>query len=403
MPEATSSSATADIDERGISVLDLLTILGEQKTILLGVPALAVIGTIMYSLTLPPIFTAKTVMMLPQQAQSSTSNVLAGIGALTGASSSAFSIKSSEELYMSLLATESLQNSLIERLNLKAHYNVTTLLDARKSLSGSLKVTIDKKSGLITAEVDDKDPVFAAQLANAHVDELRKLLGRLAVTEAQQRRAFFEQHIVKTREALTAAELRFRQAKEKTGMQPTLGLVQESVGGSAALRTQIATREVQLQSMRAFATPENPEARRIASELAALREQLERFERGSGAVQSASLQGQQAVDAYRDVKVQEAILEGDMRQLELARADEAREGPLIQQIDVASVPSQRSKPNRRQMVTLAAFVGVVLGIVLAFVAAGLRRAAKRPGTSERMAELRRAWSLRPWRGRVPRR
>lgn len=401
MQETARPPQSPDADEDGISLLELLTTLGQEKIILFGVPFLTTVIAIVYSLTLPPTFTAKTVMMLPQQQQSAAASALAGLGALAGVAGATTGIKSSDDLYISLFATESLQDGLIERLKLNEHYQAKSLFDARRALTGSVKISSDRRSGLITIEADDKSPTFAAQLANAHVDELRKLLGKLAVTEAQQRRAFFEQHLTITKDKLTAAELRFRQTKEKTGMQATQSLVQESVGGSASLRGQIAAREVQLQAMRAFATPQNPEAQRMAAELAAMRGQLDRIEQGSGAVRSASLEGQQAVEAYRDVKVQEAMLDADMRQLELARADEAREGPLLQQIDIATVPDRRSKPARTQMVLVAGFAGLMLGIMLAFVSAAIRKAASKPELSGRIAAFKRAWSLGSWRGRRP--
>ena len=69
-----------------------------------------------------------------------------------------------------------------------------------------VRVASDKKSGLISVEVDDKDPKFAADLANAHVPEVTKLLGRLAVSEAQLRRVFFEKQLNETKENLVKAE-----------------------------------------------------------------------------------------------------------------------------------------------------------------------------------------------------
>ena len=82
-----------------------------------------------------------------------------------------------------------MQRALDERFDLKAHYDVDTYEALRKVLPSYVRVTADKKSGLISVEVDDKDPKFAADLANAHDAEVTKLLGRLAVSEAQLRRA----------------------------------------------------------------------------------------------------------------------------------------------------------------------------------------------------------------------
>lgn len=386
-------------DENGdeISLLDLLIALGEEKKTVLGVTIFTIVAAILYTLTLTPMFTAKTVIMPPQQQQSSTASVLAGLGALAGAAGAVGGVKTPEELHISLLTTESVQGGVIEKLKLKEHYEKRSLADTRVALNSRIKIAGDRKTGLITIEADDEDAAFAAQLANAHVDELRKLLGRLAVTEAQQRRAFFEQQLVKTKEALVVAELRFRQEKENSGMQVTETLASQSVRESANLRGQIAAREVQLQAMRTFATSANPDVQRIVGEIAALRSQLIRVEQGSGVARAASLDGHSAVEAYRDVKLQEAMLEAYVRQLEVARADEAREGPMLQQIDIATVPERRSKPNRRQIVVLASLGGLILGLLIALIHAAVRKATKDPESSARIAACLRAWSY--WRSR----
>ncbi|MDZ7857569.1 hypothetical protein [Sphaerotilus sp.] len=49
------------------------------------------------------------------------------------------------------------------------------------------------------------------------------------------------------------------------------------------------------------------------------------------------------------------------RQYELARVDEAREGGLIQVLDVAVVPERKSKPKRG---TIAVFAAVAAGLLL---------------------------------------
>lgn len=96
---------------------------------------------------------------------------------------------------------------------------------ARESLSpsGSENIRIvSGKDGLISIEFDEKAPQFAANVANAYVEELRTLIGRLAVTEAQQRRLIFEKQLTKAKENLTAAEqaLRATGSPDRAGQKP---------------------------------------------------------------------------------------------------------------------------------------------------------------------------------------
>ena len=381
-------------DEDEISLLDLLIALGEEKLTLLMTPLLTALTAVAAVLWMTPTFTAKTVMMPPQQSQSAASSALASLGALAGLAGGAAGIKTPDEMYIAFMHSDSLQNSIIQKLQLQERYGAKTLTDTRAALKNSVKVTSDKKSGLLTLEADDKDPVFAAQLANLYVDELRSLLSKLAVTEAQQRRVFYDQEIKKVQQELGNSESIFRDAKQKSGMQVTAVLAESGVRASAELRAQIASREVQLQALSRFATPQNPDMQKISSELSAMRAQLKKLEQGEGQGSSHNNPTQQiAVQSYRDIKVQEAKLDILIRQYELARMDEAKEGPLIQQLDVALPPERKSKPNKRSIVLIAAFAGLFAGVVIAFIKRALRLAGSNPDGATRLLALKRAWGF----------
>lgn len=393
MTEQTTAQATLPEDDE-ISLIDLAIALGEEKATILKVTGLFTAVAVVASLLMTPIFTAKTVMLPPQQQQSGAASALASLGGLAGLAGAAAGIKSPDEMYVAFLQSEGLQNNIIEKLGLKDRYEVKTLFDTRKALKNTLKITADKKSSLITIEADDKDPEFAAKLANAHVEELRILLGRLAVTDAQQRRMFYEQQIKKVQAELVEAEQSFRQAKIQSGMQVTAVLAESGVRASAELRGQIAAREVQMGAMSRFATAQNPDVQRLGSELSALRVQLAKLEQGSGVAEAATPLQQQAVKSYRDVKVQEAMLEVLIKQYELARVDEAKEGPLLQQLDVATAPERKARPKRAIIVLAAAFGGLFIGVLLAFVRRALRKVAESDQGSSQMALLQKAWSFK---------
>ncbi|WP_158235962.1 GNVR domain-containing protein [Limnohabitans sp. B9-3] len=393
MTEQTTAQNTLPEDDE-ISLIDLAIALGEEKATILKVTGLFTAVAVVVALLLPNIYTAKTVMMPPQQQQSGAASALASLGALAGLAGGAAGIKSPDEMYVAFMQSEGLQNTIIGKLKLQERYDEKTLVDTRKELKTNIRISPDKKSGLITIEADDKDPVFAAQLANLHVDELRVLLGRLAVTDAQQRRMFYEQQIKKVQVELAEAEQSFRQAKAQSGMQVTAVLAETGVRASAELRGQIAAREVQMSAMSRFATAQNPDVQRLGSELSALRGQLAKLEQGSGVVETSTPLQQQAVKSYRDVKVQEAMLEVLIKQYELARVDEAKEGPLLQQLDVATAPERKAKPKRSMIVLVAAFGGLFLGVLLAFIRRAMRNAVESDQGSSQMSLLQKAWSFK---------
>jgi tyrosine-protein kinase Etk/Wzc len=392
MSELNQTANTAiEAEEDEISLIDLAIALGEEKKTLFAVPAITTTLAIVVSLLMTPIFTAKTVMMPPQQQQSGAASALASLGALAGLAGGAAGIKSPDEMYIAFMQGESLQNAVIKKLGLQERYEKKTLFETREHLKQTVKIASDKKSGLITIEADDKDPEFAAKLANTHVEELRSLMGRLAVTDAQQRRVFFEQAIAKNQTELAEAEANFRAAKEKSGMQVTAVIAETAVKAGAEMRGQIAAKEVQLAAMSNFATPQNPDVQRIAGELSALRSQLKKLEQGSGGDEKSSPMEQLAVKSYRDIKAREAMAGVLVAQYESARVDESKEGPLIQQVDVAVAPERKSKPKRAIIVIVSAFAGLFLGVLIAFVRRALRKASEDPQSASQMATLKAAW------------
>jgi tyrosine-protein kinase Etk/Wzc len=386
-----TSVPVAEQVEDEISLIDLAIALGEEKKTLFAIPAITTTLAIVVSLVMTPIFTAKTVMMPPQQQQSGAASALASLGGLAGLAGAAAGIKSPDEMYIAFMQSETLQNEVIKKLDLQERYNAKTLVDTRNALKGAVKIAADKKAGLITIEADDKDPEFAAKLANLHVDELRNLMGRLAVTDAQQRRVFYEQAISKTQAELAEAEANFRSAREKSGMQVTAVIAESGVRASAELRGQIAAKEVQLQAMSRFATPQNPDVQRLGSELAALRSQLGKIEQGTGGDEKSSPIQQLAVKAFRDIKAREAMMGVLVAQYESARVDEAKEGPLIQQVDVAVPPERKSKPKRAIIVLVSAFAGLFLGVLVAFIRRALRKASENPQSAQQLSQLKSVW------------
>ena len=399
----------AAVDDQGqndagtFGFIHLLIALGGEKKLLFGLPLVVMLLAAVLSFVLPTLYTAGTTFLPPQQQSSSAAAAIQQLGAIAGIAGGAANIRRSEDLYLALLRSESLEDALIKRFSLMAQYGVTLRELARGRLRSSMQVSVDK-GGLFRVEVTDKDPEFAANIANAYVEELRKLLGTLALTEAQQRRAFFGQQLAGAKEALVKADVAMRSTQERTGLIALDKQAESILRTVAELRAQISSREVQLQAMRNFATPQNADVQRLGSEILALREQLQKIDDGRSRPKAGTSLinagrvpelGLEYVRALREVKYHEAVSELLARQFEMAKIDEAREGPMVQQIDVASPPETRSKPKRRQIVLVSGFVAALSGLLFALMRIGMRRAQSDRNQSLLFQSLRAAWRFRP--------
>jgi tyrosine-protein kinase Etk/Wzc len=399
--------ADADDEDEGPSVglIDLLTWWGEGKRLIAGVTVAAALASLGAALLLTPVFTARTTLLPPtSQSQSGSAAALAALGALGGLAGG-MAAKTPDELYIALLKSDSVQRSLSERYDLRTRYHVDNYEALRKTLPTYIRVSSDKKSGVITVEVDDEDPKFAAELANAHVGEVTKVLGRLAVSEAQLRRVFFEQQLKDTKENLIKAETQLRLVQEKSGVIVLDKQAEALILGAAQLRGLIAEREVQMKVLRGAATEQNPDVMRMAAELRALRSELARMESsqsgnpGSAVDMPVGKLPEVAIEyvrARRELKLQETLFEGMIRQYEMAKLDEAKEGPILQQVDKALAPDYKSKPARGLIVIASTLLALLASAAwVAWRRFGALARENNPEAQAARLSLSRAWR---WRG-----
>lgn len=346
----------SDDDEEGIALADILRTLRQHWVLLTLGPIAAGALALGVTFLIPPTFTASTTFLPPQQSQSATASALASLGPLASLAGGAAGGKSSGEQYVALMQSVTVSDRLIEQFKLMEIYDQKFRVDARKELGNNVRIALGKKDGLISVEVDDHSPQRAADIANRYVDELRRVTGTLAVTEAQQRRAFFEQQLKQSRDRLVQTQ----QALQASGfnLNALKAEPKAAAEGYAKMKAEVTGAEVRLQALRGTLTDNSPEVRQQQIALNAMREQLAKVE---AATQVSG--GPDYVSRYRDFKYEEALFEVYARQFELARVDESREGALIQVVDPATPPERKSKPKRVYTALAATLVAAVLLIV----------------------------------------
>lgn len=378
-----NNPTTGDEDE--ISLLDLLQTVVENLRLLVLGPLVVGLAALGITFLIPPTFTASTQFMPPQQQQSAAAAMLQSLGALGGLAGAATGIKNPNDQFVSFMQSRTLQDRLIERFKLQERYDAKFAEDARKELAKNARVS-SGKDGLIRVEVDDRDPAFAAELANAHVQELTLLLGRLAVTEAQQRRLFFEKQLKDAKDRLTEAERVLQSSGVNAGALKANP--QAAVAGLAQLQAAITAQEVKVASMRGYLTESAPDFRQALTELSALRAQLGQAQKAQPPAEGSS----DYVAQYRNFKYYETLYELFAKQYELARVDESREGAVIQVVDVAQAPERKSKPKKGMIAVLATLATGFALLLFVFVRQALRNAAQDAESASKLNNLRAAWA-----------
>lgn len=371
-------------DDDEISLLDLLQVVVDNLRLLVLGPLLCGLAALGISFTIPPSYTAKTQFLPPQQQQSAAASMLASLGSLGGLAGAATGLKSPADQYIAFMKSVSVQDALIDRFKLIEKYEAKLKTDARLALTANLRIA-SGKDGLISVEVDDVDPKFAADLANAHVEELRKLLSRLAVTEAQQRRMFFEKQLEQTKDNLAKADL----ALKSSGINSSVlkSSPASAVEAVARLKAGISVQEVKLGAMRNYLTENSPEFKQALGELAALKAQLAKAEKEEPADKGAS----DYVSRYREFKYQETMFELFAKQFELAKVDESREGAVIQVLDTAEPPERKAKPKKALIAVIATLSSGFALLLFVFVRSAIKNASQDEETKLKLQALKGSW------------
>ena len=380
--ESSDGSFVADEDHSSISILDFLLTLADNLRLLVLGPIFVAVFVFAGTFLIAPIFTAKAVFLPPQQQQSMASSMLASLGALGGLAGAATGLKNPNDQYISFMRTNAVVDALINRFELQKRYELESREKTRKAVEINSRI-VSGKDNLIAVEFDDEDPAFAAEVANAYVDELSKFINRLAVTEAQQRRVFFAKQLEAAKNDLTKAQ----QLLAGSGVSVAALNANPSTAleGPSRLRAQVTAQEVKLASMRSYLTDSAPEFRQAQAELSALRGQLAKAEQAQPENQTGNTNDY--IAKYREFKYQETLFDLFSRQFELAKVDEAREGAVIQVVDTAMSPEKKSRPKRAIAALIALVVSGFILFVFVLIRSSIRKGQADPVVYEKMSLL----------------
>ena len=380
-------------------MLDLLIVFSRRKRLILYMTLATAAAAAIVVLLMPNRYTATATILPPQQNQSLAASMIGQLGALGPMAAMAqkdLGLRSPNDLYVGMLHSRTVEEDLIRRFDLLRVYREHKISDARRELEDASTVAIGKE-GFVIISVEDKDRNRAPQIANAYVEELRRLTQELAVTEAGQRRLFFERQLELAKNNLADAEQALKETELKTGLIQLDGQAKAIIDSVVRLRALIAAKDVELRGMRLFSTEQNPDVLLAEEQLSGLRAEMARLEKqgaspGDVEVPTGSVPeaGLQYVRRLRDLKYSETIFEMLAKQYEAARLDEARTAAVIQVLDPAVAPDRKSSPSRSWIIAIATLLGFLGAAGYVLLAEAFARLRSNPEVDERLRTLKTA-------------
>jgi tyrosine-protein kinase Etk/Wzc len=404
-PEDRSNKAPLQEDGRSMrkfNPIDLITLLAFRKWLIGTVTSAWILLGGILCIVIPVRFTAVTKLMPPQQTQSTASMLMSQLNLATGGSLSAMAsgglgLRNPNDLYIGLLSSRPVADAIIRRFNLAVIYRVKDMTTARKALESHTAI-VSEKNGFISVSVEDKDRNRAAEMANAYTEELRKITDSLAVTEASQRRLFYEKQIKQARETLIADAFAFEKIQQEKGLVQLDAQSKAMIQGLASLRAQAAAKQVEIDSIRSYSTDQNPELQMAQKQLASLQDEEAHIEKRSKVPGIAGLglesvpgAGLEYLRAEHELQYQQALIDMLMRQYNAAKLDESKEATIIQVVESAIPPDRKSSPHRAEILLLCALIGFLASCIYLYLSNYVE---KNPDILNSLKDLRIALKLR---------
>jgi capsule polysaccharide export protein KpsE/RkpR len=372
-----------------------LALLWEQRRFLFRCAAIGLVAFTIIAFLIPVRYSSTTRIMPPDQSGQGMAAMLAalgkGVGDLGGVGGELLGLKTTGDMFIGVLHSRTVADEVINKFDLRKLYGVRRYEDARKLLDAHTDVSSDRKSGIITVTVSDRNPDRAAAMGREYVEALNRMVTTLNTSSAHKERIFLEERLVQVQQGLEDAEKDFSQFASKNTAIDVKEQGRAMIGAAAELEGQLIAAETELEGLRQIYTPENVRVRSLRARIQEYRRQLQKLGGSTtGGTQSGSAAGESTepaqdlypsirqlpllgvtwADLYRRTRVQEAVFETLTKQYELAKVEEARETPSVKVLDVADVPEHKSYPPRLFLMIMGA--GFVLMMACVWVLARAR-------------------------------
>ncbi len=385
---ADEQESQPDLSERAARgrTVARLRLLWEQRGFLVRVAGYGLLLATLIAFLVPKRYKS-TARLMPPDNQSTSGLTMAaaalsgraaglgGIGGLGGIASDLLGLKSTSELFVGILRSRTVEDRLIEKFNLRKVYWARRVEDARKELESKTDISEDRKNGIITLTVTDKDPRRAAAMAQAYVNELDRLVAEVSTSSARRERIFLEDRLKSVKQELDQAAREFSQFASKNAAIDIQEQGKAMVGAAATLQGHLIAVESELSGLQQIYTDNNVRVRALRARVAELKRQLGKLggqETGSNSasnenslfpsIRKLPLLGVTYSDLYRRTKIAEVVFELLTQQYELAKVQEAKEIPTVKVLDAPVVPENKSFPPRLILMCLGTMLSLAFGV-----------------------------------------
>ena len=347
-----------------------------HRALLLRATGYGLIVAVVLAFILPVRYQSTARLMPPESSASANLAVLSALGSAASLASDLLGMKSSGALFVGVLGSESVQDAIIDRFDLRKVYSCKTYRKARGVLASRTSVSEDRKSGVITIQVSDRDPARTAGIAKAYVEELDRVISHVSTSAARRERMFLEERLKAVKQELDSAQ---RQLSEFSSKNATIDIKEQGramVEAGAKLQGELIVAQSELKGLQQIYGEENVRVRSVRARIAELQRELQKFGGSLGNHDNSQPSGLvypslrrlpilavTYVDLYRQTQIQATVYEVLTKQYELAKVQEAKEIPTVRVLDTPKIPEEKAFPPRLLLIVGGTFLGFFIGLL----------------------------------------
>ena len=351
---------------KAIDWLKAFEILKQNSKWMASLIAIVTSVALIYSATLPAIFTA-SVLINPPKLSDAATNIG---GVLGGGSLAAIGSDNSVNITIASLNTNRVKDLLINKHDLMSRWKVANIQTARGMLAGMVSFVPDKFSGFLAINVDSTDPKLEAEIANGYVDALSQAISDVANNKTIQRYDFYREQMLIEQNELNKAESAVKAFNLIHGI--SAGQQSTVISGIVAqLNGQLVGAQANLSAMALYASADNPDYKALQATVTSIKEQLSKINGqqsyGDDAVPANMVPAlsQEYVGLIRNQGIHEMVYKVLVNQFEGYKFDFliSKAPTPIQVLDKADVPLYKSKPNKGRIIFGAFLVSTLLSLI----------------------------------------
>lgn len=344
---------------------------------------LLVIGIITTGLVflIPNDYKATATIMIPPDNQ----NNLGGLSSLLGGKSSIASMGSklfgvantSEDVLLGILNSRTALKEIVNRFGLFKYYEIN-----EKNYDKVLKVFRSDFSvgpnefGMIDISVVNKDPKLSADISNFMVRMVDSLNILYNVQRAQSNRLFLEKRYFKNIEDLRNAEDSLYKFQKKYGIVAVPEQLEVTIKAAAEIESQLTKKEIESFFIKQQFGENTPQYLGSQQEVELLKAKVQELKNSNNLSSKSNILFSfkempdiaiKYMRIYREVQIQQSILEFVMPMYEQAKVEEQKSIPTVMIIDNAVPPQLKYSPKRSFFILGILFLTTFLLIPFVFI------------------------------------